>query len=184
MSKFSSNINLHELALSKGQRIHRTIEVEMAPIELSGECYQVVMGTGGVEVGVERISGGFLVTIAFDACIYGPCFRCLREAALEMHPAQEEFIPLHADEWNPGDISPFVADMVVDVAGLAREALMLSLPTKILCEESCPGVCPSCGQAGHDGPCAGTGEEIDSRWSRLRELRLGGPDASLKTDEE
>jgi uncharacterized protein len=184
MSKRSTSVDLRELALNKGQRIRRTVDVDIAPIELSGQSYQVVMGADGVDVAVERISGGFMVTIAFQACIYGPCFRCLREAALEVHPAQEEFIPLHAEEWGPGDVSPFATDMVVDVAGLAREALMLGLPTKILCEESCPGVCPSCGEAGHEGPCAGRGEETDPRWSRLKEIQLDEGDGSLKSDDE
>ena len=63
-------------------------------------------------------------------------------------------------------------DLVVDVAGLAREALILGLPAQILCREDCPGLCPTCGQDLHSGTCSCQAVPSDPRWERLKDLRL------------
>lgn len=172
MSRSPTLLDLRELPLSQGQRIRRTFDVPLAAVVLGGETYQVVMGPGGVEVEVERVSGGFLLNVAFSASVYGPCFRCLREVKVDVSPEQKEFIPLKTQEWSPEDISPFVKDLVVDVAGLAREALILDLPLKILCSEDCPGLCPTCGKRAHEGACEDAEERVDPRWAKLKDLHL------------
>ncbi len=107
MAKRSTSIDLRELALSTGHRVERVVDVDVAPILLSGQSYQVIVGAGGVRVAVDRVSGGFLISLSFDASVHGPCFRCLNEASLMVHAVQEEFVPVHPDEWGPGDVSPF-----------------------------------------------------------------------------
>ncbi len=185
MARRSTSIDLRELALSTGHRVERVLDVDIAPIVFGGQSYQVVVGAQGVRVTVDRVSGGFLVHLSFDASVYGPCFRCLNEASLAVQAKQEEFVPLHPEEWGPGDVSPFVDDLVVDVEALAREALILALPGKILCSDGCPGVCPSCGREAHEGPCEGVADETDPRWACLRNLALPSEDtSSLKTDGE
>lgn len=176
MTRRYNTIELADLALIPGKRVERIFDVEVAPVMLSGETYHVVMGQEGVRVTVERVTGGFLVSLDFHASVFGPCFRCLKEATLELHPAQEEFVPLHPEEWDPTDLSPFIREMIVDVDSLVREALVLELPTKILCSETCPGVCPHCGSAAHSGPCEAEEAPIDPRWARLVDIRFENDD--------
>lgn len=182
MPKRPTSIDLRELAVSKGRRVHRVVQVDTEPILLSGQRYAVVMGRDDVHVTIDRVAGGFLVALEFEASVYGPCFRCLREAGLHVHAAQEEFVPLRPEEWDVDDVSPFVRDLVVDVAALAREALVLALPDKILCEEGCPGVCPSCGRAAHEGACEGVVPLRDPRWAKLGEMVFEEGDDALKSD--
>ena len=41
---------------------------------------------------------------------------------------------------------------------------------KILCDESCPGLCPKCGKNLNEGACGCPEKEIDPRLSALAEL--------------
>jgi hypothetical protein len=45
-----------------------------------------------------------------------------------------------------------------------------------VCFEGCKGLCALCGRDLNKGPCGCTEEEIDERWSRLKDLDLGDPD--------
>jgi uncharacterized protein len=65
-----------------------------------------------------------------------------------------------------------VEDLVVDVDGVAREALVLALPGQVLCSDSCRGLCPQCGQDLNRGACECGGRETDERWNKLKDLRL------------
>ncbi len=165
-------LNLADLALRGGERHERSYPLDLAPIVLGGTDYRALV-PGGVRVTVDRITGGYLINVALDAKLYGPCTRCLGEAVLEVHAEQQEFAPTAKDGWEETDISEFVKDLTVDVDGLGREALVLSLPTPAVCSEACKGLCSHCGKDLNRGPCGCGAEQIDERWSRLRGLDLG-----------
>lgn len=162
-------LDLHDLALRTGERYERAYPLELAPVILGGVPYQVLVSEG-VTVGVERIAGGFLIKVTADAKVYGPCARCLEEVVLETRAEQQEFAPTARDGWEESDLSPFIAGMVLDVAGVAREAVVLSLPSPILCAASCRGLCPQCGQDLNEGQCACVPPGVDERWGRLKDL--------------
>ena len=51
-----------------------------------------------------------------------------------------------------------------------REALILSFPMRILCDEDCPGLCPKCGKPKREGECGCPTREIDPRLAILQTL--------------
>jgi uncharacterized protein len=85
---------------------------------------------------------------------------------------QQEFVPSRRDDWDADEVSPFISDLVVDVPSLAREAIVLALPEKLLCRDDCPGLCPHCGVERGDGSCDCEEETSDPRWDKLKGLRL------------
>jgi len=69
--------------------------------------------------------------------------------------------------------SPYVHDETLDLAGWARDAFALAMPVKILCREDCAGLCPVCAADLNEAPPGhGHESEPDSRWAKLRELKL------------
>ena len=111
-----------------------------------------------------------MVDVTLAAKVYGPCARCLCEAAVEIGARQEEFVPTAKDGWEGSDLSAFVQDMVVDVGGIAREALVLSLPAQIVCSSSCRGLCSQCGQDLNVRDCDCAPVQGDARWDKLKEI--------------
>ena len=50
------------------------------------------------------------------------------------------------------------------------EALILSFPMRLLCEDDCPGLCPKCGKPRREGTCNCPTREIDPRLAVLQTL--------------
>jgi DUF177 domain-containing protein len=164
-------LDLRELALRGGERFEDSFPLQMAPLVLGGVSHQVLV-LGDVGVVVERVAGGFLISVGLKARVYGPCARCLEEATLEVDARQQEFVPTAEDGWEESALSAFVDDLVVDIDGIAREALVLSLPGQVLCSEECKGICPQCGQDLNQGLCECSEKETDERWNKLKDLKL------------
>jgi uncharacterized protein len=171
MEASSPHVHLDDLALRTGETWEYTYPLEMGPVVLGGSEYQVLI-PDGVTVLAERVAGGFLVRVSLAASVYGPCERCLREVPLRLEAEEEEFVPTAKDGWDESEFSEFIKDRVVDVKGLAREALVLALPAQILCSDECPGLCPSCGQDLNQGACTCGPPDTDDRWGPLKDLRL------------
>ncbi len=170
-------LSLADLALRGGERYERVYRLEFEPLVLGGQPYRV-LAPQGVQLTVHRVTGGYLVRVDLDARVYGPCARCLGEAVLEVHAEQEEFAPTAKEGWEETETSEFVKDLVVDVDGLAREALVLALPPQVVCREECRGLCPICGTDLNKGECGCVDERSDPRWSRLKDLKLGEEDSA------
>jgi uncharacterized protein len=58
----------------------------------------------------------------------------------------------------------------IDIGDDVRQLIMLAVPQKILCKESCAGLCPRCGRNLNREHCTCTAEEFDPRWDKLRGL--------------
>jgi uncharacterized protein len=84
--------------------------------------------------------------------------------------AREVDQPGEAEEFH----SPYVEGPLLRIADWAHDALALATPAKLLCREDCQGLCQVCGADLNDAdPEAHRHDEgTDSRWGKLRELRL------------
>jgi len=58
----------------------------------------------------------------------------------------------------------------LDLADVLREQILLALPMQRLCQESCQGICPVCGQNRNRVACACHERLPDDRWAKLRDL--------------
>jgi uncharacterized metal-binding protein YceD (DUF177 family) len=139
MDPHDTHLDLRTLDLRGGQHAERLFSVDLAPVHLGGQAYQAVPKEEGIVVRVDRAQGGFLVTVQVRASVYGACMRCLEEVMLDVEAAQQEFVPTTREGWEEADLSPFIEDLVLDVPGLAREALILELPAKLVCDDTCRG---------------------------------------------
>lgn len=57
-----------------------------------------------------------------------------------------------------------------DLSERVRQAILLELPLKALCSESCLGLCPMCGTNLNESKCECTPDKTDERWESLRQL--------------
>nr|MBN2278672.1 DUF177 domain-containing protein [candidate division Zixibacteria bacterium] len=59
---------------------------------------------------------------------------------------------------------------VVELTEVIRQALILAVPLKPLCDPECKGLCPGCGANLNEETCDCKIEEIDERWEGLKDL--------------
>jgi uncharacterized protein len=60
----------------------------------------------------------------------------------------------------------------IDVFQDAVDALLLAVPIKLVCRESCKGLCARCGKNLNEGACVCKDEPPDSRWDALKAIRF------------
>ena len=89
-------------------------------------------------------------------------------AELVFHPERQQELIAEGDE-EAADL-PVVADDVVDLEPLVRDALVLSMPLSPLCRPDCPGLCAECGERWDDLPDDHKHEFLDPRFSALDAL--------------
>lgn len=119
-----------------------------------------------LDVRLESVHEGILVSGAADAEYVGVCGRCLIDIA---RPVEVEFQELFA---YPGEEETDfeVQDDHVDLETLVRDATVLALPFQPVCQPDCLGLDPETGER----LTASTGTEqaapIDPRWSALQQI--------------
>ena len=81
------------------------------------------------------------------ALIESRCARCLSPALTEVSADVEEaFVRDTGEERQPGDDQYVYSGHVLELDDAVRPALLLELPSRVLCKEDCRGLCPQCGQ--------------------------------------
>jgi uncharacterized protein len=123
-----------------------------------------------LELRLESVTEGVLVTGTVTAPITGQCGRCLDPLSAEI---AVEICELFAypdsstDQTSEEDEIHRIDGEILDVEPAVRDAVVLGLPWTPLCRPDCPGLCPSCGQRLDDLPAGHTHETIDPRWAGL-----------------
>ncbi len=103
--------------------------------------------------------------------LHGPCFRCLRDSAIELK--------IHATEYQANELRPETRSSslrtsrttLLDLSAWARDALALELPEKILHSPDCAGLCTVCGKDLNEEPHTHDELAADPRWAALEQLR-------------
>ncbi len=132
-----------------------------APASLGVELVNVPEGAElELDVQLEGVAEGVLVTAAVRAPLVGECARCLEEFA---SATEVRFVELFAYEAGEDDADGYLLDGdLLDLEPALRDALVLELPLAPLCADDCPGLCSECGVrladagAGHGHADAGT----------------------------
>ncbi|MRG58721.1 DUF177 domain-containing protein [Agromyces sp. CFH 90414] len=138
-----------------------------------------------VDLRLESVHEGVLVTAEVDTTAEGECGRCLIDIAL---PVEVEFQELFA--YHSGEAFEYeVQDDHVDLEPLIRDAVVLALPFQPVCRPDCPGLDPETGLRLADHPELVTPEHSDPRWAALTGFTASEdegtgdePDADLQRD--
>lgn len=118
-----------------------------------------------------ELSGRILVlTLRENAAVHAECARCLDE--LRRVFSIERTYDIREGDWESDDPElPFFPEGRLDVTELAREEILLEVPSVLLCSEDCLGLCPVCGKKRPCG-CAPreSASDVDPRLSVLKQL--------------
>ncbi|MEN3585997.1 MULTISPECIES: YceD family protein [unclassified Streptomyces] len=175
-------IDTHELGRRPGAMRRLTRDLD-APAELG------IAGVVGVPEGapleldlrLESVMEGVLVTGTGRARATGECVRCLEPVELELEADfQEMFSYPDADDRGrviaePGDDAEddedrlHVEDGLIGLEPVLRDAVVLALPMRPVCREDCPGLCAECGARLADDP-GHHHDAVDIRWAALQGL--------------
>ncbi len=115
-----------------------------APAELGSGLVRVPEGGDlDLEVRLEDVTDGVLVTASVTAPLTGECARCLDEFSSAAQVAFQELFAVEAG--GSGDDGYLLDGDLLDLEPALRDALVLDLPLSPLCRPDCPGLCSTCG---------------------------------------
>jgi uncharacterized protein len=138
-----------------------------------------------VDVDLEVVDGGVVATGSVSSRWVGECRRCLRPVSGELRAEVREVFERAPrlregvlDEADEAETYPLTGD-TLDLAPLARDALLLELPLAPLCRDDCAGLCPTCGADLTEHPCDCSQQSINPVWAALDGLRLPPPEGGV-----
>ena len=164
-----TSFSLRQVKLRPGEQFRDELELELAAFEFGGQRYIPVPEKVPAAFEVTRAITGTVFTLKFRARLYGPCYRCLADAVLEL--------PISATEYQAEDpedeqmTTQYITGAELDVSQWARDAVALALPEQILCRPDCAGLCSHCGKNLNDEPHTHDEQQSDPRWAALEALR-------------
>ncbi len=178
-------LDTRELGRRPGSQ-HEVTRTVPAPAELGIEVLHVPEGSPvEIDLRLEAVMEGVLVTGSATAALEGECARCLEPIDDDVDVTfQELFVyddqsPAPADDTLDDEASRLEGDLL-DLEPLLRDAVVLILPFQPLCEDDCPGLCVECGARLADDPDHAHEAAIDPRWAGLASLQQ---DAAPENDE-
>jgi len=105
-----------------------------------------------VALTARRIGGGGELEGTVDTSALGACARCLDEVRLPIHLDVDERLEPDSDRADPLGESNALAGDQLDLEDLVRQLVDSAVPLVLLCDDTCRGLCPSCGKK-RDGAC-------------------------------
>lgn len=153
-----------------------------APAGMGVELARVPAGADlELEVQLEGVAEGVLVTASATVPLAGECARCLEPFRSATTVRFQELFTLQPEE----DSDPAQQDgedsYLLDGSGhldlepALRDAVVLELPLSPLCEDGCAGLCVECGIRLADAEPGHGHEQRGAMWAALKDYRAGEP---------
>lgn len=162
------------------QELQRTV---VLPEDLGTEVIAIKAGSPvEIDVRLESVVEGVLVTGSVSGTATGACVRCLDPVELDVDARFQELFAYTdraahhhevAGDSDEDDVYELVDDLV-DLETVLRDAVVPTLPFQPVCRDDCPGLCAQCGLRLAEDPDHHH-EVIDPRWSALSGLLQDDP---------
>ncbi|CDZ88634.1 DUF177 domain-containing protein [Rhodococcus ruber] len=167
-----SGLVLDVLSLGRRPGSMRTVhEVVPAPVRIGLDAIAIAEGTDvELDLRLEAVSEGVLVTGTVRADTVGECSRCLEpfEDSVELYLTELFAYPNSVTEQTTDEDEVHrLVDDTIDLEPVIVDTVGLELPLRPLCSDDCAGLCPECGirlaiaESGHGH------ERMDPRWAGL-----------------
>ena len=172
-------LDLKQVFQLEGHTMPLEAELDLTAEELYGACpfRKPIKLSGRVENQSRIVMLRYHASVGYTR----ECDRCLDEAT-ETYELDFEHILVAVEERDPHKASSedfaedtsdelvFVPDYRLELDELAREDILLMMPTRFLCRQECKGLCPKCGCNLNHTQCGCDRSEPDPRLAALRNL--------------
>lgn len=165
-----------------------TVETDAAEIDLHGDdC--VFEGPVRVVLHLNRNEDIVYATLTARATLILECARCLRSFRHDI----EGKVSFVVQRLKLGETSPEQSEegeeenednlfflqyneRSIDITNFVRDAVILSIPLKPVCDAQCKGLCPVCGENKNERDCGCVEKQTDPRWQSLSKLMTNNPE--------
>jgi uncharacterized protein len=174
--------DIRDLGPGTARTLKRTC---VAPEHLGVEMARVPAGADlELDVQLEGVAEGVLVTASVRAPLVGECARCLEPFTSAIQVRFQELFAPDSSEADEAEEQDAVESYRLDGSGqldlepALRDAVVLELPLSPLCEDDCRGLCPECGVRLADAEPGHEHEQRGAMWAALQGYRATGPEGN------
>ena len=146
----------------------------------SGVAEYRVAGDVGVAITYYRAGLDVYLSGTLHGDLSGVCARCAEEFSFSLDaPVRLVLAPRSTEGGHDGQLGAddlalsFFAGKEIDLAPIVHEQMILALPTRPLCAESCQGLCPRCGINRNTETCRCSAADTSPRLAVLQDLVRG-----------
>ena len=109
------------------------------------------------------------------------CDRCLKQVELPVN-ADFDLEYITGAEYESSAAAELTEELMavsvfdgetIDVDEIVKEQILLAVPTRVVCQPDCKGICPVCGIDKNTSDCDCETNEVDPRWAALKNLTSG-----------
>ncbi|MEU1730994.1 YceD family protein [Streptosporangium sp. NPDC020145] len=161
-------ISTHDLGRRPGAMLRMSITLP-APANIGVDMIGVPRDTDvELDIRLEAVMEGVLVTGTARAPLRGECARCLEEIVSDTEVSFQELFFYSAEDAAEDD--SLLDGELLDLEPAFRDAVVLTLPLSPVCSEDCSGLCSECGIRLADAEPDHGHEVVDARWAKLQGL--------------
>jgi uncharacterized protein len=152
--------------------VHETVP---SPSRIGLDLIRIEQGAPlEIDLRIESVSEGALVTGTLSGPTTGECVRCLEPVTGDVSIDLTELYAYPGSTTEETTEEEEIARVIDDRVHLEQavvDAVTLVLPFSPLCRPDCAGLCPDCGIAMADAEPGHQHDKIDPRWAKLAVLR-------------
>lgn len=152
---------------------HSTYEVDVPPQKVDLEDNKEFASRINIYYDIEKVGDEIFIKTRLNTTADLLCDRCLDEFQLPLNETVDIILTKDSDllEREEEDIYLIPpANDEVDITDSVRQSLILAIPFKKLCTQTCKGLCPECGANLNRETCNCTHERLDPRWEALKHI--------------
>ena len=165
-------INLSDVLSELHKPIDLVVPVEMESIETSLGSMPIVE-TEDAHIVVKHVKQKQLtIDGACRLTLELPCDRCLEpvKTVFELNFSKTVDLAAEENQIDELDEKNYIDGYNLDVDKLLYNEMLIGWPMKILCSETCKGICNTCGQNLNKGTCNCEDTSLDPRMSVIRDV--------------
>lgn len=155
-------IEIQDLLIGKSDYKNVSEDISLATIDFNNNEY-AFEGPIHIEGTLNKIEDGVVFKGNILAKVKTVCSRCLDEIVKDLNIDFEEEFKKSQDE-----LGYKINDNYIDITKLIEDNILLNVPLKTLCSESCKGLCPVCGTNLNKSTCSCDTQIIDPRLEKLK----------------
>ncbi|SFB27124.1 YceD family protein [Clostridium frigidicarnis] len=159
-------IDISELTGRKITKRHLDLQLQVSEVDFEGEILKFLTP---ITIDGDISSQDNIITLSINAkCeLELTCSRCLEKFSYPVSvDINEKFSKMPMEDEEITNIN----NDIIDITEIVKTSIIMALPIKRLCSESCKGLCQQCGANLNINSCKCNYVDVDIRLAQLKDL--------------
>lgn len=166
-------IKLTDVLAYENKVIRKEVPLELESFDSKLGSFPIVDKSNVLLVITHTSNKNIIIEAKTDLAISIPCDRCLEPVITKFHIDANKDVNMaliEEDRLNELDEKDYIIGYDLDVDKLIYGEILLEWPMKVLCKESCKGICNRCGVNLNLGECGCDRTALDPRMAAIRDI--------------